>query len=279
MSDQVHELATSPVPLGLLVEFEGMSWSPTPLTAADEMPIDFESECILPISVSCTEPVSVISTEIVEFEFLPCLLLTPPLLSVYLHLHSPVLSPLAASLVIIGSPWSEYSPAQPMMIDPVAPPRTSMTNTPPRPVEQSAQSVSPFSLGSIWDRRPFGFTGLPRPSSYALVSCRSACTADFWSFTCTSSLHPFLSVGLCLPSGSNLVLSHSASISVLRRSGFTSVARSCSSFYPQRPSSSPGLYSSMAPPESPLTAPSQLDFSLGPAAKPIPWLLPPSSPP
>ncbi len=36
MSDQVRELATSPVPVGLLVEYEGMSWSTTPSTTAEE---------------------------------------------------------------------------------------------------------------------------------------------------------------------------------------------------------------------------------------------------
>ncbi|XP_048047865.1 uncharacterized protein LOC125269136 [Megalobrama amblycephala] len=69
-SDQVHDPATTSVPEGILLEFEGMKWSPTPSITADELLIDWESECILPISVP--------SPELLEFEFQPCL--PPPLL-------------------------------------------------------------------------------------------------------------------------------------------------------------------------------------------------------
>lgn len=40
-SDQVREPATSRVPVDLLVEYEGMMWSPTPSTAADLRRDDF----------------------------------------------------------------------------------------------------------------------------------------------------------------------------------------------------------------------------------------------
>lgn len=75
-SDQVRDPATTSVPEGILLEFQGMKWSPTPSITADELLIAWESECILPISVPCTEPVP--STELLEFEFPPCL--PPPLL-------------------------------------------------------------------------------------------------------------------------------------------------------------------------------------------------------
>jgi len=55
---------------------------------------------------------------------------TPALLAL------PLLSPSAPSLIIIGSPQSENSSAQPWMVDPVAPPRTSMPAISPRSVEQ-----------------------------------------------------------------------------------------------------------------------------------------------
>lgn len=88
-SDQVCELATSPVPVDLLVKFEGMSWSLTPSTMAGEsLHINLESECILPVSVSCTEPLPAHSTDILECEFPPCL----PLPSPNVCSHLPVLS-------------------------------------------------------------------------------------------------------------------------------------------------------------------------------------------
>ncbi|XDV36185.1 hypothetical protein PO909_006014 [Leuciscus waleckii] len=43
-------------------------------------------------------------------------------------------------------------------------------------------TLAPPSFGSIWDCRPYGSTGLPHPSGSNLVSCRSACTMDFWAF-------------------------------------------------------------------------------------------------
>lgn len=75
-SDQVCEPATSLVP----VEFEGMTWSPTPSTSAEEKAlIDWESVCIQPVPFSRTEPITSSSPELSEFEILPCLPLPPPL--------------------------------------------------------------------------------------------------------------------------------------------------------------------------------------------------------
>lgn len=77
-SDQVCELATSSVPEGILVE--GMEWSPTLSTAAEEeLLIDFECEFATPVS-PCTEPVlSPSSTMLLMSVFSPCLPLPPPL--------------------------------------------------------------------------------------------------------------------------------------------------------------------------------------------------------
>lgn len=51
-SDRVLKPATLTVPEGLLVEFEGMTWRPLPSAAGEDGAlIDWESECILPISL------------------------------------------------------------------------------------------------------------------------------------------------------------------------------------------------------------------------------------
>lgn len=132
---------------------------PPRLQKLDELHIDWESECLMPISVPYTEPVPVSSTELlVLFFFLPCLRLPPQSLPVSsLHvlcqprdlfldfmpflcypvvpvcspssvlpktpalLTLPLLSPSAPSLIIIGLPQSENSSVQPWMVDPVAP--------------------------------------------------------------------------------------------------------------------------------------------------------------
>ncbi|ROL54918.1 hypothetical protein DPX16_12787 [Anabarilius grahami] len=83
--------------------------------------------------------------------------------------------------------------------------------TPPGPVGQSAA------------------TWLPRPSSSELVSRCSAFTTNFQAFSCASSLHPFSSVRLRLPSGSALVFSPMGSASVLWHPGSTSDACRCGS--------------------------------------------------
>lgn len=118
--------------------------------------------------------------------------------SVHPDLYCPVFQPCLTTFplpfllpLIIDSPRLECSPAQPMMIDPVAPPRTFASDTPPRPFEQ----LAPPSLSSNFNCCSLGST---------LVSHRSACTMDFWSFTRSSSLHPYDSVGPYLPSGSSL---------------------------------------------------------------------------
>jgi len=77
--DQVRELATSPVPLGLLVKSEGLKWSPNTSTAADGDLIDFESDCIQPVLFPCIVPISPACNDLLEIVFLPCLPLPPPL--------------------------------------------------------------------------------------------------------------------------------------------------------------------------------------------------------
>ncbi len=70
-SDQVCELATLLVPVGLLVKHEGLSWSPNPSTTADDGAlIDWNSECFLPVSFPCTKSVSH-STILLESAFPP----------------------------------------------------------------------------------------------------------------------------------------------------------------------------------------------------------------
>lgn len=49
-----------------------------------------------------------------------------------------LLTPLSSSNA--GYPWASCSPAPPLYVDPLAPPQTSKPFTPPRPVDQSAQS-------------------------------------------------------------------------------------------------------------------------------------------
>lgn len=76
-SDKVCEPASSSVPEGILVE--GMEWSPTLSTAAEEeLLIDFASECATPVSL-CTEPMLSPSTMLSMSVFSPCLPLPPPL--------------------------------------------------------------------------------------------------------------------------------------------------------------------------------------------------------
>lgn len=48
-----------------------MSWSPNPSSMAGELLIDFESDCILPLTVPCIEPVTANSINFLEFVFLP----------------------------------------------------------------------------------------------------------------------------------------------------------------------------------------------------------------
>lgn len=84
-SDQVHELATSSVNEGILVEYEGMEWSPVPSTNADisvlnSAPLILFEMSTMPVSLPCTEPVLSPNTVLLmSLMFLLCLQLSPPL--------------------------------------------------------------------------------------------------------------------------------------------------------------------------------------------------------
>lgn len=70
-SDQVRELATMTVQEGLLLEYEGMKWRPTPSTWTENGALIIFKECEefpMPVLL-CTEPVSSSSTELLEFVF------------------------------------------------------------------------------------------------------------------------------------------------------------------------------------------------------------------
>lgn len=101
----------------------------------------------------------------------------------------------AGSAPHLDMPWAVCLPVQTWSVYPIAPPRTSVSVPPLRPVDQSAP---PWLLGSTWDHRPYDSTGLPRPSGSALVNHHSTCTIDIRAFSCASSLHPFGSSGLRL---------------------------------------------------------------------------------
>ncbi len=81
-------------------------------------------------------------------------------------------------------------------------------------------TLAPPSLSSTGSHRPYGFSGLPRPSGSALVSCRPACTCGFgWL------LLPPGSAFILGPTGSASALRISGSSSGARRRGFSSVSR------------------------------------------------------
>lgn len=77
-------------------------------------------------------------------------------------------------------------------------------------------------MGPTWDRRPFSYTGLPRPTGYTLVSCRPTIATDF-----RDCLLRFIPPPLRLlhRSGSTMVLTHTGVISVLRLPSSTSATR------------------------------------------------------
>lgn len=116
-----------------------------------------------------------------------------PVLNVCVLLSSQFcfLYPSAPFLVIIGSPWSEYLPAQPMMIDPVAPPRTSVPATPPIRIHH----------GSFLPRLHLGPT-----SSWLQLGQPLHCLHHSLLVLYLRLVSPTHgSVGRCLPSGSALV--------------------------------------------------------------------------
>lgn len=78
-SDQVRELATMSMPVDILVEYEGIEWSPVPLTMADVDVLNSEDLIYLEESKNVsTKPVSLPSTELLlSLMFLACL--PPPL--------------------------------------------------------------------------------------------------------------------------------------------------------------------------------------------------------
>lgn len=85
LSDQVHELATSSVAEGILVEYKGMEWSPVPSTNADISVLKSASlilfeKSTMPVSFPCTEPdLSPNTVLLMSLMFLLCLQLSPPL--------------------------------------------------------------------------------------------------------------------------------------------------------------------------------------------------------
>lgn len=81
-SDQVCELATSSVPEGILMEFEGTKWSPIPSTVAEEdlliLLMDWEwvyPACLVTLHWTC----HITQHELLESVFPPCLPIPPPL--------------------------------------------------------------------------------------------------------------------------------------------------------------------------------------------------------
>ncbi|ROL03959.1 hypothetical protein DPX16_23394 [Anabarilius grahami] len=218
VSDQVSEPAIFSVPVGVLVEFKGMDWSPahTP-TAKTELSLasvklfkdlkaknsqNLPSPLVPPSSKSpafpLVPPISKSSSSVIVPPSFP---LPPPLAS-FSPSSSPLLTPLGPlSLQLHLGTWI------PCLC--LGPPSSSLTS-------------AHRQVGSTWDRRPYGTSGLPQPSGSALVNHHSACETDFRVFSCASSLHPFGSIGLRLLSSSALVLSPTGFTSVLQRPGFTS---------------------------------------------------------
>ncbi|ROL29809.1 Fucolectin-1, partial [Anabarilius grahami] len=152
------------------------------------------------------------------------------------------------------------SPSPPQHKDPLAPPPSAEPFTPPRLIDQSA----PLSLDSTWDYRPCSSTGLPRPSSFALVRHHSACTMNV--------RHPSAALRPSTPSalsGYALVVSPTGSALVHWHPSSTSDVTVAAPRSPE-PLALCGPISSLSSPGSPL--PSASSLSVVPfvsSAKPI----------
>lgn len=149
-----------------------------------------------------------------------------------------------------------------------------LQNGSPFTISKSEALPHSCSFGSTWDCRPYGCSGLPRPSGSALVGHHSDFAMDLRAFVCDLSFHPFASVRFLLPFSSALVFSRTASTSVLWRPGSTSVIHRCSSVLVSRTFSVLGIYSFSALTQSPPSKLSKVHRSLVPPGKAPPWLLP-----
>lgn len=119
-----------------LCHMRGCLEDPTPLTTTDELLIDWKSECLMPISVPCTEPIPVSRTVLLVLIFLSSLLL-PPLLSVF--------NLLVPSLYVLCQPRDlDFMPVPCCPVVPVC----SSPSILPRPLACTADT---WSFGSFSD--------------------------------------------------------------------------------------------------------------------------------
>lgn len=141
-----------------------------------------------------------------------------------------------------STPCASSSPVQPQSVD-----RIDLPDL-PCPSLHLSKLTSRLRLGTSPLRLHLGPPSLQlgqAPAGSTLVSCWFACATYFWAFRYASSLHPFGSVCLLLPSGSTLVIGRSAFSSVLYHPSSTAPP------YPPGPSMLPGLISSSALPVTP----------------------------
>lgn len=229
MSDRLCEPATSCAAVGLLVEFEGMEEGPahTPTTEGEVLLAsviydDLEEDSLRSLlelrsllwlrwsPLSSKSPVSPLVLpswkSAVSSELPPSLTLPPPLPKSVSPLTPPPMVPVNPSVPPLlapkccvdvprifqssGLPWKEYYLALPPAIESIAPSRL---------VDLSAL---PWLLPPL--APPGTIVLMAVPSLWLLLGQTSLC---LWH-TLTSSLHLFVSIRLCLPSGFALVFSH-----------------------------------------------------------------------
>ncbi|ROL41664.1 hypothetical protein DPX16_9255 [Anabarilius grahami] len=161
-----------------------------------------------------------------------------------------------------GRPFNNPMPALPSpsallcLLSPLSPPTLpARTSKPITPLQAVGLSAPPWLL------TPFGSTGLPRPSCYALVRSCSALIMDLWAFICDSSFPPLWLLRSTLVIG--CTRRHPGCFSLRLHIGLQDLL--CCPV-------------SSAPPWSPLlSAPPQSVIPMIPSAKSPPWLLPPST--
>lgn len=163
-SDQVRELATSPVLVGSLVEFPGHGGKPCPHT-----PVAVEELCLVSgnyleemevCMFHCPQLVPSNTKSPVSPEF-------PSSLSWLVH-FSPSASPLTPLHYVDSPGIYNFSALSRQADHPALPPATDST---------SVRRPLGFSLGSTKYHHPCGCTWLPRPSGSALVGCRPVIAA------------------------------------------------------------------------------------------------------
>lgn len=231
-SNQVCNTATSFATMGLLVEFEGNGGKPchAPTTEGE---LKMTSACYYDLDKDVyinPHPCWLHSAQSLLWPLWLCpdrCFLCPLLGLLCLQSSHPAssskfsqfLSPTSTcSLLPLGSSsditplcgFAFRSPALPSQEDPLTPAVDPITP----PWLLIIQLCLGFSLDSAWDNLPYGFTWLPSPSVSALIRGCSVLVTDLLALSYSSSLHPFGFKGLCLPSGSPMVLNHTGSTSV-----------------------------------------------------------------